>query len=89
MGSYGSQSVASIGALMAAEAELKAAKLAELNEQIEKQKYLIAVYLPKDLIEREVNQSFELVEEDLKTIHEACVKALTCLNAWSHLGESS
>ena len=77
MGSYGSQSVASIGALMAREAELKAAKS---NEDTENEEYLIAVYLPKDLIEREVNQSFELVEEDLKTIHQACIKTWSLIN---------
>lgn len=77
MGSYGSQSVASIGALMAREAELKAAKS---NEHTENEEYLIAVYLPRDLIEREVNQSFELVEEDLKTIHQACIKTWSLIN---------
>jgi hypothetical protein len=77
MGSYGSQSVASIGALMAREAELKAAKS---KEHTENEEYLIAVYLPKDLIEREVNQSFELVEEDLKTIHQACIKTWSLIN---------
>jgi len=77
MGSYGSQSVASIGALMAREAKLKAAKS---NEHTENEEYLIAVYLPKDLIEREVNQSFELVEEDLRTIHQACVKTWSLIN---------
>ena len=77
MGSYGSQSVASIGALMAREAELKAAKS---NEHTKNEEYLIAVYLPRDLIEREVNQSFELVEEDLKTIHQACIKTWSLIN---------
>jgi hypothetical protein len=66
---------------MSAEAELKTTR--EKEKEI-----LIAVYLPLDLIRREVSQSFELVEEDLKTIHEACAKTLTCLNAWSHLGKS-
>ena len=79
MGSYGSQSVASIGALMVAEAELKAAKA---KKQKEEQEYLIAVFLPKDLIEREANKSLELIDDDLKTIHEACVKA------WSRIEES-
>ena len=79
MGSYGSQSVASIGALMAREAELKAAKA---EKQKEEQEYLIAVFLPKDLIEREANKSLELIDDDLKTIHEACVKA------WSRIEES-
>jgi hypothetical protein len=41
----------------------------EQNEE-----YLIAVFLPKDLIERETNSSLELVKEDLKTYHEACIK---------------
>ena len=36
--------------------------------------YLIAIFLPKDLIEREVNKSLEYVEEDLRTFHEACIK---------------
>ena len=79
MGSYGSQSVASIGALMAREAELKAAKA---EKQKEEQEYLIAVFLPKDLIGREANKSLELIDDDLKTIHEACVKA------WSRIEES-
>jgi hypothetical protein len=79
MGSYGSQSVASIGDLMAREAELKAAKA---KKQKEEQEYLIAVFLPKDLIEREANKSLELIDDDLKTIHEACVKA------WGRIEES-
>lgn len=79
MGSYGSQSVASIGNLMAAEAELKAARAKKKEEE---QKYLIAVFLPKDLIEREANKSLEIIDDDLKTIHEACVKA------WSRIDES-
>ena len=62
---------------MAREAELKAAKS---NEDTENEEYLIAVYLPRDLIEREVNQSFELVEEDLKTIHQACIKTWSLIN---------
>jgi hypothetical protein len=80
MGSYGSQSVASIGDLMAREAELKAAKAKKEKE--EEEEYLIAVFLPKDLIKREANKSPELIDDDLKTIHEACVKA------WSRIEES-
>lgn len=46
----------------------------------------LAVFLPVDMIQREAQRSLEFVEEDIKTIHDACVKAWAAYCQWKMLG---
>jgi hypothetical protein len=46
----------------------------------------LAVFLPIDMIQREAQCSFEFVEEDIKTVHDACVKAWAAYCQYKMLG---
>ena len=46
----------------------------------------IAVFLPIDMIQREAQGSLELVEEDIKTLNTACLKAWAAYCEWKMLG---
>lgn len=63
------------------------AQAAEEIERLEKKvqlanknQDLVPIYIPKNVIEREVTNSYDLVDEDLQTIHKACIET------WNSLG---
>lgn len=56
------------------------------SNQNENEIETIAVFLPIDMIQREAQGSLELVEQDIKTLHSACLKAWAAYCEWKMLG---
>lgn len=56
------------------------------KNQLENDLENIAVFLPIEMIQREALGSLEYVEDDIKTLHTACVKAWAAYCEWKMLG---